>query len=199
LKARPWLLLSLGLMAGASLAWGLSPAEQAWLAWQPGQAAHQPWRAWTAALLHLSPLHLVGNLAGCALLGLLGLRARLGTAPALAWLAAWPLSQAGLLVQPAIERFVGLSGVLHAGLAVAGLSLLLERRGRERVIGALLLAGLLLKLLLERPLAEPVLREWPGLDIAVAPLAHLSGALAGALCALVALGWRRWRASSGHD
>lgn len=189
------MLLSLTLMAGASLAWGLTPSEQAALVWQPELAGQQLWRAWTAALLHLSPLHLVGNLAGCALLGLLGLRARLDGGAALAWLAAWPLTQLGLLWQPALQRFVGLSGVLHAGLAVAAVMLMARAARRERLVGGLLAAGLLLKLVLERPLSEPVLRDWPGLDIAVAPLAHLSGALSGLGCALLVLAWRRCRAS----
>ncbi|HEY2925743.1 MAG TPA: hypothetical protein VGJ65_02660, partial [Albitalea sp.] len=46
-------------------------------------------------------------------------------------------------------------------------------------------AGLALKVVSESPWGAP-LRHPPGWDIAVAPLAHASGALAGALCAGVA-------------
>ncbi|HEY0858541.1 MAG TPA: hypothetical protein VGE16_15865, partial [Albitalea sp.] len=58
--------------------------------------------------------------------------------------------------------------------------------GRRRV-GLALLAGLALKVLLEAPWAG-ALRHPHGWDIAVAPLAHASGALAGLLCALIAGG-----------
>jgi hypothetical protein len=42
------------------------------LDWQPTQVLRQPWRAWSAALVHLSSLHLAANLAGAALVGALG-------------------------------------------------------------------------------------------------------------------------------
>jgi hypothetical protein len=48
-----------------------------------------------------------------------------------------------------------------------------------------LLAGLIVKLLLEAPWGAP-LRHPAGIDIAVAPLAHASGAVAGLVCAVVA-------------
>jgi hypothetical protein len=47
-------------------------------------------------------------------------------------------------------------------------------------------AGLLAKLWLEQPWG-PVLRDAADWDIAVAPLAHATGALAGALCGALAL------------
>jgi LCP family protein required for cell wall assembly len=54
--------------------------------------------------------------------------------------------------------------------------------------GAAIAAGLLLKIVLERPWAGP-LSHPAGWDIALAPLAHASGALSGALCTLAALAW----------
>ncbi|HEY0957050.1 MAG TPA: rhombosortase, partial [Roseateles sp.] len=94
-------------------------------------------------------------------------------------LLALPLTQAGLLLRPELQRYAGLSGVLHALVAIAALALL-ARAGRERRIGAAIAAGLAVKLLLENPLG-PVLRSTPGFDFAVAPLAHLTGAVAGLL------------------
>jgi rhomboid family GlyGly-CTERM serine protease len=191
-----WTALAALLGAGAVVAWWLPAAV---LDWQPAQAAAQPWRAWTAAFVHWSPLHLGANLAGLLVVGLLGRVARLPAALALAWFAAWPLTQAGLLLRPELARFGGLSGVLHAGVAVAALALLVAARGRARAIGAAIAAGLVLKIVTEDPWGPP-LREGGGWDIAVAPLAHATGALAGALCALpAAWWWRRSRAAGRSD
>jgi rhomboid family GlyGly-CTERM serine protease len=187
----PWSVVSLGLATLAGLVWWLPTA---WLDWQPGLWAHEPWRVLSAALVHWSAQHLAANLAGCAVLALLGWAGRLRATPA--WLAAWPLTQLGLLAQPALLHYGGLSGLLHAGVAVAVVELL-ARHGRERLLGAAIAAGLIAKLLLEQPLGAP-LRTVAGWDIAIAPFAHLSGALAGALSALVWLGWLRARASSRH-
>lgn len=182
-----WTALAALLGAGSVVAWWLPAAV---LDWQPAQAWAQPWRAWTAAFVHWSPLHLGVNLAGVLVVALLGRVARLPAVLALAWFAAWPLTQAGLLLRPELARFGGLSGVLHAGVAVAALALLTAARGRARAIGAAIAAGLVIKILLEQPWG-PALREGGGWDIAVAPLAHATGALAGALCALPALWWAR--------
>jgi len=64
--------------------------------------------------------------------------------------------------------------------------------GPARGAGAALLAGLALKIVLEAPW-EPTLRDDAMLGIAVAPLAHATGALAGAAAAAAAcaLGYHR--------
>ena len=74
--------------------------------------------------------------------------------------------------------------MLHAGVAVVLVHLLHDARGRARTIGVLVTAGVLLKLLLEAPWGPP-LRQLPGWDIAIAPLAHATGAAAGALAMLL--------------
>jgi hypothetical protein len=61
--------------------------------------------------------------------------------------------------------------------------LLLRPAGAERWWGLAIGLGLLAKVMLEQPLG-PALRQVPGWDIALAPLAHATGAAAGALCAL---------------
>lgn len=175
-RPSPWLLLCAALGVLAALAQALPTA---WLDWQPALALTQPWRLITAAFVHWTPLHLVANLAGCAVLALLGWRADLAGREVAAGLLALPLTQLGLLLRPDLAHYGGLSGVLH-GLAVVAALSLLARRGRERWVGAALLLGLAAKLALEHPLG-PALRETPGFDFAVAPFAHLSGALAGAL------------------
>ncbi|WP_084453264.1 rhombosortase [Roseateles chitosanitabidus] len=186
MRGRAWMLLALLLATGSLLVWVQPPAVQAALQWRPELAGREPWRAFTAALLHWSPQHLIANLAGCAVVGLLGLAARLTWREALAWLMAWPLTQFGLLIEPGLERFGGLSGVLHAGVAVAVIAMLRMRasHGRERVIGLMIGIGLLAKVAAERPLAGPPLRQWEGWNISIAPLAHLTGVVSGVVCAL---------------
>ncbi len=190
--SRAWAALAALLGAGA-LAALLMPAAQ--LDWQPALAARQPWRAFSAAFVHWSGWHLGANLAGLALVAALGIVARLPRAAALAWLAAWPLTHLGLLLRPALAHYGGLSGVLHAGVAVAALWLLVAARGRTRVLAAAIVAGLVIKLLLERPWGATLVRP-PDWDIAVAPLAHATGAAAGLLTAGAVLLWARRGQSS---
>jgi len=159
------------------------------LDWQPGLAFGEPWRWWTAAFVHWSPLHLGANLLGAFVVGLLGLAARLPSPMAAAWAVAWPLTQLGWLLRPQLAHYGGLSGVLHAGVAVATVHLLWAERGPRRAVGLALGIGLAAKLLLEAPWG-PVLRHPQGWDIAVAPWAHACGAAAGVVCALFAVGVR---------
>jgi hypothetical protein len=207
-----WLALAALLGGGSMLAWWLPAAA---FDWQPTLAAAQPWRAWSAAFVHWSPLHLGANLAGAAVVAALGHAARLPARAAAAWFAAWPLTQAGLLLRPELAHYGGLSGVLHAGVAVAALWLLVappERvldldldpavasaathacnghgpgRLQRRLVGAGIAAGLLAKLLIEAPWG-PLLHHTADWDIAVAPLAHATGAAAGLACAAVACAW----------
>jgi rhomboid family GlyGly-CTERM serine protease len=162
-------------------------APAAALDWRPALAWQQPWRWWSAAFVHWSTLHLAANLAGCAVVGAFGRAAALRPSWALAWLTAWPLTQLALLVDPRLVRYGGLSGVLHAGVAVAALALAWQGHGRARWIGALVLIGLAAKVLAERPWGEP-LRDDAAWDIALAPLGHATGLVAGFACALVAGG-----------
>ena len=178
--ARAWVTLCGAAALLSVLVWWC-PANL--LDWQPGRASAEPWRAISAAWVHWSPLHLGANLLGAAVLAALGWAARLPARAALAWALAWPLTHLALGVQPALAHYGGLSGVLHAGVAVAACWLLLQERGPRRGVGAAIALGLALKLLLEEPWGPP-LRDSPGWDIALAPLAHATGALAGAVCAL---------------
>ena len=189
-----WTLLA-ALLAGLALVgWWLPPAA---LDWQPARAITEPWRAFSAVAVHYSGLHLGANLAGAVLVGALGWAAGLPRRCSLAWLCAWPLTQAGLLVEPALLHYGGLSGVLHAGVAVAALHLLWRATGRRRLIGRAVLLVLVLKVLLEAPWGPP-LRYPAGWDIAVVPLAHACGLLAGLLTAALAeaVDWRRHRKSA---
>ncbi len=180
-------------MAAASvLAWWL-PANA--LDWQPALALQQPWRAWTAVAVHWSEQHLLANLGAAVAVAAFGWAARLPPRATLAWALAWPLTHAALLIQPALAHYGGLSGVLHAGVAVTTLWLMVTALGRTRLIGVAVFAGMLVKLASEEPWGPP-LHVGGGFDIATAPIAHLTGAAAGLLCAALLL-WGRRRQSAG--
>ena len=178
-----WLWVAALLAACALLGW---PVEHEAIDWQNALALHQPWRAFTAVGVHYSVQHLVANLAGVALAGVFGMAARVPARMAVAWLAAWPLTQLGLLVKPELAHYGGLSGVVHAGVAIVIAFVLITGTRAQRLVGSAVLVGFCAKLLSESPWGE-ALRHPAGWDIAVAPIAHASGALAGAACAAVAL------------
>ncbi len=186
-EGRTWAGFAAALLAASAVTWWL-PANL--LDWQPALAAAEPWRAWSAAFVHWSALHLGANALGAAVVAALGLAARLPVRATAAWFVAWPMTQWGLWLQPGLLHFGGLSGVLHAGVAVAALWLVVTQGGRRRAIGMAVAVGLGLKVLLEEPWGPP-LRHGGGWDIATAPLAHATGALAGLLCAGLALALRR--------
>lgn len=182
---RAWLALALLLALGSALAHGRPAAA---LDWQPALALAEPWRALSAAFVHYSALHLLGNAAGLALTAAYGWAARVPPRIALAWLAAWPLTQLGLLAQPALAHYGGLSGVVHAGVAIVTLHVIVVG---HRWIGGTVLVMLIVKLATESPFGAP-LRQVAGWDIALAPLAHATGVAAGLLCgALAEAGARR--------
>ena len=176
-------------MLGAVLAWALPAAG---LDWQPELAASEPWRAWSAAFVHWSPGHLGTNLMAAAVVGAYGWQAAVPREQAWAWCAAWPLTQWGLLLKPDLAHYGGLSGVLHAGVAIVCLHLLWQGRGGRRVVGGLVTLGLIIKIVSESPWG-PALQHSDTVDIALAPLAHATGALAGLLCGALALAFTRHR------
>ena len=182
---RAWAGCSLGLALGAALLWW-APREV--FDWQPQWALVQPWRLWTAAFVHWSPQHLQANLLGCAVVAAFGVAARVSRPWVWAWLAAWPLTHAALALAPQLQlqHYGGLSGVLHAGVVVAAINLAGQATGRRRLIGGAVLAGVVVKLLLERPWHGPT-QIVAGWDIALVPLAHVTGAVSGLLCGAAAL------------
>ena len=139
-----WVVLSALLCVGAvivtaisvenGLALSASPVADA-LDWQPARGLHEPWRLWTCAWVHWSAAHLGVNVAGAIVVAFVGWRARLSASATAAWFVAWPLTQV-LMASADSERlaavmphYFGLSGVLHAGVVVLGLTLALPRAG----------------------------------------------------------------------
>lgn len=186
-----WSALAAVLAIGALLAWPVSPAGTG-IDWQPSLAFAQPWRAFSAVFVHYSALHLGANLAGALLVGALGHAARAPVRSALAWFIAWPLTQMGLLLQPELLHYGGLSGVLHAGVAVVAVHLVFTGTSTQRWIALAIIGAVIAKVVHEAPW-QGALRHPEGWDIAVAPLAHACGALAGAMCGTFVEAWHRVR------
>lgn len=189
-----WPALCLLLAAGSLVAWRAgSPLRWEW--WRADWAHVASW--WTAAFVHRSAAHGLANLLALGAVAVLGQALRVPRALTLALALAWPLSTLGLLAFPQIGRYAGLSGVLHAAVAVLVVHCALARALRGWAV--LLGAGLGLKLMAEAAWRQPLVFE-PEWGFAVATAAHLSGAVAGAACALLAEGVgriRRGRAAAG--
>lgn len=155
------------------------------LDWGRSAALLQPWRLVSAAWPHLSMAHLLLNLAALAAVAALGWLLRAGKTQAIAWLVCWPLIHAALWLQPEVTRYAGLSGVLHAGVAICAVAACCEPDRLVKAVGGMLLAGLALKVLIEAPWSRP-LQESVALGITVVPLAHAAGAALGLLAGAVA-------------
>jgi membrane associated rhomboid family serine protease len=177
--------------SGDGLAPAAAPLTRA-LDWQAALGLGQPWRLWTSAWVHWSVAHLLVNVAGAAVVAFTGWRARLPGSAALAWFLAWPGTQLAMAsvdsarLAAAMPHYGGLSGVLHAGAIVLGLSLawpLASARPvsqRERWIGVAIVAGTLAKVVSEAPW-DLAPRPSAALGIEVAPVAHACGVAAGGL------------------
>lgn len=160
-----------------------------WIAYNHWSSyASHPWRAWTTVWVHLSALHLAANLLGLVLIAALGLKAGVRARSAWAWCLAWPCTNIALLAVHGLDYCVGLSGVLHAGVAVVVVHLLLDtastRTMTQRLVGGMLGAGLAAKIVLEHPWSVAVVQH-PALGLPVVPAAHLSGAICGTTMALL--------------
>jgi rhomboid family GlyGly-CTERM serine protease len=175
------ILLLAALVSAAALRWpGL--AELAVLD-RGAVAGGQWWRLWSGHLLHLDPAHALLNLGALAVILLLAVRQRmLGEVIAAAVLGMPLLSLALLWLDPALDWYAGLSGLLHGLLVIV-----LARRGGA--IAWLLLGLIAFKLVYEWRFGS----RWEGWTVIT--LAHRLGAAAGALWATAdwLLAWARMR------
>ena len=147
-------------------------------------AAIKPWTLWTGALVHLGPAHLWANLGALVALAVLGHQQRLPASAAWGWLLAWPLTTLALLAWPEVGRYSGLSGLIHANVAVIWSYVAIKNKAKW--LSFVLLSAMALKLLHERAWQSAVVYspDW-GFEVVVA--AHLAGAGIGALCGLSAV------------
>ncbi|MET0333025.1 MAG: rhombosortase [Rhizobacter sp.] len=177
-----WCAMAAVLLLGSLLA--LGPAARPVLEWQPAQAWSDPWRWWSAAFVHYSRIHLIGNLTGLALVAAFGWVSRVPLTSTVAWGFAWPLTHGLFLwLAPDLRYYGGVSGVVHAGVAVVLTHLFLTGTRGQRAVAVALLAGLIAKIVSETPWRASV-QQLDGFDIPIAPIAHVSGVLAGTVLAL---------------
>lgn len=146
--------------------------------------AGELWRLFSGHLVHLGWTHLLLNLAGLALVWALVGSVYSGLVWILVTFAVVFAVDAGLwLLNPGLEWYVGLSGVLH-GLLVAGLIGLISAGTSRRNEAIALLVLLLLKLGYEQTAgAMPGSTSLAGGAVVVD--AHLYGAVGGLCAALV--------------
>jgi len=171
------------LLLGLPALLGLAPASTPpdWALHPSAGLAQHPLNVWTCAWVHANPRHLLANLTGLALIASLGWLLKLGPRSALAWLLAWPLTHLALLLDPRLDTYYGLSGVLHAGLSIVATSLI---AAPDRTLkwtatyGWALLVGILAKCWLENPDWQALLPR-PGLGMNAAPMSHWAGSLVG--------------------
>jgi rhomboid family GlyGly-CTERM serine protease len=150
------------------------------------EAWREPWRLWTGHLAHFGWEHALANAIALAVPWILATprdRWRL----ALATVFIPPLLSLLLLPTLAGAEYRGASGLACALWALAGLGRLLQRE--SAAVGALLLGGLALKLVLEATLGAPFLARAEGWQSL--PQAHLWGALLGLGAALATPGLLR--------
>lgn len=201
LKSQAWTALASLFALLALLSWMMQrrhPELADLLSWQRASAPGEFWRVWTSAGLHWSPWHLVANLLGCLALAAWGKACDLGVRHCFAWLLAWPLTQACLWLSSDLQHYGGLSGVLHAGVAIGALQLLARPDKAERELGLWVFLGLGVKLWSETPFLLPVawgatepvpLPGAPGFSVAYQ--VHWAGSLAGLACAALIQPWNR--------
>jgi rhomboid family GlyGly-CTERM serine protease len=143
-----------------------------------GIAAHQWWRLISGHLVHLGWQHVLLNVLALALLWLLF--ARSFSPRRWLWILALSMTtiDAGLwFLRPAVEWYLGASGVLHGALAAGACAM--YRRGEG--MGAVLLLLLVVKLLYEQQMGSSLLLH----DLPLVADAHLFGALGGLIGAFV--------------
>lgn len=152
-------------------------------------AAGEYWRLLSGHLVHLGWGHLWPNLAALLVIGLL-LEGTLRNADWLltAFVAGGAIDGGLFFLDPGVQWYVGLSGVLHGFVAAGALELLLRRQA----LGAVLGLGLGAKLVFEQTVGPlPLTAGAVGGPVIVA--AHLYGAAGGLAAGAAASFIRRWR------
>ena len=135
------------------------------------------WRLWTAHLVHFGTSHLFWNLA--VLIPSAGWSERLAPARARLLLLLEPpfISGALFAVDPALQRYGGLSGLAAAMLAFLALTQL-GRGSADRWFWRAVLALLALKIVVELLADRPAFSRFIEAGTYTVPMAHIAGVLA---------------------
>jgi rhomboid family GlyGly-CTERM serine protease len=193
----PWLALA---AAAGSLALSTEAlGSPALFALTPNAVDGQALRLWTGHLVHFNAAHLRGDWLAFLIWAALLERESRWLLAAIVGVGAPLLSLAMLWLCPTLDQYRGLSALdcaLPMALIVRGLAANRGARVRprlERSLAAAALALFLAKCLYEVCSGRALLAPNLGDGVRLLPLAHLLGALLGALCASGALLWSRLR------
>jgi rhomboid family GlyGly-CTERM serine protease len=151
------------------------------LRYERGPLMHgQLWRLLSAHLVHLNLVHALLNCAGLILLWMLFAREYAPRRWAWILLSSAVVIDLGLwFLRPAIEWYLGASGVLHGALAAGAIALYRRSDG----VGPALLLLLIVKLIYEQHSGASVFAS----DLPLVPDAHLFGVLGGLIGAWLPL------------
>lgn len=196
MRSKLWLALCMLHAVASMLVWWAGE-PLAWQAtWRADHWFQSPWTLWTSAWVHMNTPHLIGNQMAVGALAAMAWLLKPHAGAGVAWLLSWPLMVLCLLNWPQVGHYAGLSGLVHAAVAIVGLHLVLGemRIPKAQRWGAMLLLGLLVKLGLERAWHWPVV--WSDADdMSVVQAAHLAGAGVGLLAAGLTrrqFSWMHW-------
>lgn len=187
---------ALGLALVAALLAAVSSIDPRWHAAldyrRDAVAAGELWRLVTAHVMHLSIEHAVLDIAALLLVAWIFSEELDGRLQASAGAVGLAMIDATLWVAQ-VDRYVGLSGVLHAWFATGATCWLLAARSdparaSKRAWGAALTIGLAAKLVLEQQHRAFWLG---GASFEVVTSAHRAGAMAGVCCGVAAAWFRR--------
>ena len=182
--------LAAGLVAAVAAGLQILGLDTAFAWDREALAGGEAWRFLSGHFVHLGWSHLLLNLAGLALIAWIVGRAWDWRGWLVVSLISVGVIGAGFwILNPELEWYVGLSGLLH-GLLAAGLMIGLVQREAESVVLAVLVAG---KLAWEQ-FAGPLPGSEGASGGAVIVDAHLYGAIGGIL-AVMAM-WRRVRTAA---
>jgi rhomboid family GlyGly-CTERM serine protease len=181
----PWTLavclIAVAATAGAFASAGLADGLVA-----DGRIARgEPWRALTGPFVHATWGHLVRDIALIAIAGV-AYEAPLRPVRASLFAGGLVLPAIAVLAAGDARWYCGLSGLSHALLAAALAFELVRRRGRALAIVAALAAVSALKPLYELVTGTPAFAMALGDGVVQVPLAHVTGALVGLACGLIA-------------
>lgn len=177
---RYWLLVLVSLVV---MGLAFTPGANELLEYQRAELqAGELWRIWTGHLVHLNTTHALLNIAGLFLVTFwVGNERKLINWGAAGVLIATAISASLYIWSEPIHYYVGLSGVLH-GLLIFGLA---PSCGRGEPIGWAAVLAVAIKLLYEQVIPA----EHAAMEVLIAgpvvSIAHVYGALAGALLAFI--------------
>ena len=197
---REWLVLCVLHGVASMLAWwALAPSVEV-LVWRVDDWTERLWTVWSTAWVHVNTPQLIANQTALGMLAAFSWRARPDRWCALAWLLAWPLTYLGVALWPQVGYVVGLSGLLHAAVAVLAVHLWWQRLPvpLARRWGALLALVLVGKLWLDGVWSRPI--AWDSVNnMSVVQAAWFSGAVCGALLGTLTV-WlaRRWERAAAQ-